>query len=164
VKVKDRVLKALRALEARRPHERITIADVARRAKVTWPTASRHLGGQRGLDALLERRPPPPPDTRERLLAASARCFAKNGYPATTLDDVALEAGLTKGAVYWHFQGKRDLLLAMMKEHVSPQQLEPALAVELLALSRDPDVRAALVTWSAEGVDLGAIAGRMLGG
>jgi len=46
----------------------------------------------------------------EALLNAAFRVFATRGYRATRLDDVAEEAGLTKGAIYYHFQGKEDLL------------------------------------------------------
>jgi AcrR family transcriptional regulator len=142
-RVKERVLRAARALEAKRGPT-FTIADVARAAKVTWPTAARHLGGPEGLDALLKRSRPPPPDTRGRLLEAAARCFVRDGYVATTLDGVATEAGLTKGAVYWHFDSKRSLLLALLRDHLPGRSIEPWLWIELFALARDPEIRAAL--------------------
>lgn len=42
----------------------------------------------------------------------------KNGYQATTLDEIASAAGFTKGAVYWHFPNKRALFLALVAESV----------------------------------------------
>ncbi len=45
--------------------------------------------------------------------------FAREGFHAATLDDVAAEAGLTKGAVYSNFAGKRDLFLALFEEQVT---------------------------------------------
>lgn len=140
--VRDRVLRVARSLAAKRPIGEITVADVARAAKVSWPTANRHLGGGKGLDALLARLPAPKRDTRGRLLAAAARCIARDGYLATSLDAVALEAGLTKGAVYWHFDTRRDLLLALVRE---PAPLEPGVLAELLAECRDGEVRAGLL-------------------
>jgi AcrR family transcriptional regulator len=46
----------------------------------------------------------------EALLNAAFRVFATRGYRATRLEEVAEEAGLTKGAIYYHFDGKEDLL------------------------------------------------------
>lgn len=44
------------------------------------------------------------------LLEAAFRVFATRGYRATRLEEVAEEAGMTKGAIYYHFDGKEDLL------------------------------------------------------
>lgn len=48
-----------------------------------------------------------PPDA---LLDAAFRVFAERGYRAARLDDVAAAAGVTKGAIYYYFDGKEDLL------------------------------------------------------
>lgn len=48
-----------------------------------------------------------PPDA---LLDAAFRVFAERGYRATRLDDVAAAVGVTKGAIYYYFEGKEDLL------------------------------------------------------
>lgn len=56
------------------------------------------------------------PDCRQRgappdaLLDAAFRVFAERGYRTTRLDDVAAAAGVTKGAIYYYFEGKEDLL------------------------------------------------------
>jgi len=55
---------------------------------------------------------------RERLLDAAATVFAERGYRAASVDDIAAAAGLTKGAVYWNFEGKEDLFLALIEERV----------------------------------------------
>ena len=52
--------------------------------------------------------------TRERLIDAAAKVFARKGFAATTLDEVAEEAGLTKGAVYSNFENKDDLVRAVL--------------------------------------------------
>jgi len=62
--------------------------------------------------------------TRERLLAAAARVYARAGFNGATLDDVAAEAGFTKGAVYGHFGSKENLLVALVDEHLADQIAE----------------------------------------
>jgi len=54
--------------------------------------------------------------TRARLLDAAARVYARRGFDGATLDEVAAEAGFTKGAVYSHFGSKENLLLALSEE------------------------------------------------
>lgn len=50
------------------------------------------------------------------LLAAARELFAQDGYAATSLDDVVAKAGLTKGALYHHFHGKRELFRAVYEQ------------------------------------------------
>ncbi len=52
-------------------------------------------------------------DTRTRLLDAAAEVYQKSGWEGTSLRGVAERAGVTTGAVYAHFEGKSDLLLAV---------------------------------------------------
>jgi AcrR family transcriptional regulator len=54
--------------------------------------------------------------TRRRLLDAAARVFARRGFAAASVEEIAQEAGLSTGAIYWHFEGKDDLFLAMAEE------------------------------------------------
>lgn len=54
--------------------------------------------------------------TRERLLEAARRVFAQRGFYGASLEAVAEEAGLTKGAVYSRFTSKADLFLAFQEE------------------------------------------------
>ena len=54
--------------------------------------------------------------TRGRLLAAAQRVFLKRGFHGASLEAVAEEAGLTKGAVYSRFESKADLFLAFQEE------------------------------------------------
>ena len=62
--------------------------------------------------------------TRRRLLDAAASVFARRGFAATSLDEVAEEAGFSKGAVYSNFSSKEDLFLAVLDEHVNRQMLD----------------------------------------
>jgi AcrR family transcriptional regulator len=52
--------------------------------------------------------------TREALLDAAASVFARRGYDAGTLEEIAEAAGFTTGAVYSNFGGKQDLFLAVL--------------------------------------------------
>lgn len=57
-------------------------------------------------------------ETRARLLDAAATVFARRGLTAASLDEIAEEAGLTKGAVYSNFESKDDLIEALLHERV----------------------------------------------
>ncbi len=58
--------------------------------------------------------------TREQLLDAAERVFRDRGVTRTSLAEVAAEAGVTRGAVYWHFRDKADLFAAMCQRATSP--------------------------------------------
>ena len=48
-------------------------------------------------------------ETRSLLIEAAIDCFASRGVSATSLSDIAEHAGMTRGAIYWHFKNKTDL-------------------------------------------------------
>ena len=54
--------------------------------------------------------------TRTRILASALALFAKKGYEHTTFTDIAARLKMTKGAVYWHFESKEALLMALVDE------------------------------------------------
>src|SRR5215207_94938 len=54
--------------------------------------------------------------TRGELLAAARKLFASRGFAATSLETVVSICGVTKGALYHHFDGKRDLFRAVFEE------------------------------------------------
>jgi TetR/AcrR family acrAB operon transcriptional repressor len=60
--------------------------------------------------------------TRHRLLDAAERLFHRDGVSATSLADIAREAGVTRGAIYWHFTDKADLFDAMMSRVILPME------------------------------------------
>lgn len=47
--------------------------------------------------------------TRENVLRAGLKMFSEKGFAATRLEDIAKEAGVTRGAIYWHFKDKLEL-------------------------------------------------------
>lgn len=58
--------------------------------------------------------------TKENILDISLMIFNKKGYSQTTLEDIVSELGLTRGAFYWHFKDKDDLLKQLIfREHSS---------------------------------------------
>jgi TetR/AcrR family fatty acid metabolism transcriptional regulator len=54
--------------------------------------------------------------TRNAILASCLKLFAKYGFSTTSIDDIARAAGITKGAVYWHFVNKEELFQAILEE------------------------------------------------
>src|SRR5271170_3177448 len=56
--------------------------------------------------------------TRQKLLAASKRIFAQDGFEAARLEDIAAGAGYTRGAFYAHFESKEDIFFALLEEWV----------------------------------------------
>src|SRR3984957_7397152 len=53
-------------------------------------------------------------ERREQLIAVALELFARRGYRATTMDDIAEAAGVTKPLVYQHFSSKRALYLELV--------------------------------------------------
>jgi TetR/AcrR family transcriptional regulator, acrAB operon repressor len=61
-------------------------------------------------------------ETRNRILDTAERVFLKRGVSRTSLDDIAEAAGVTRGAIYWHFKNKADLFEAMMERVSLPME------------------------------------------
>ena len=58
--------------------------------------------------------------TRELILDAAERVFHQRGVSRTSLQEIAKDAGLTRGAIYWHFENKGELFHAMMERVTLP--------------------------------------------
>jgi TetR/AcrR family acrAB operon transcriptional repressor len=71
--------------------------------------------------------------TREALLDAAEEVFLEKGVARTSLEQIARHAGMTRGAVYWHFKNKADLFQAMLNRVRMPFQ-------ELVAEIGDPSL------------------------
>lgn len=87
-------------------------------------------------------------DTRERLFAAAATVFVRSGIAGASIEDICLEAGLTRGALYSNFANKDELVMAMIDEHVDRSLDEVARLmtiasspVEYLQLLESPERR-----------------------
>jgi AcrR family transcriptional regulator len=79
---------------------------------------------------------------RDELLAAALRVFARRGYRQAGVDEIAAAAGYSKGALYWHFSGKEDLLLALLEERIDPPMREMVALLESAPPERDMSVEA----------------------
>ena len=64
--------------------------------------------------------------TRARLIDAAARVFARRGYQAASVEEIADEAGYSHGAVYSNFEGKADLFLAVFEDYMAERVRELA--------------------------------------
>ena len=58
--------------------------------------------------------------TRSHILDTAELVFEQRGVSGTSLAEIAKAAGLTRGAIYWHFQDKADLFNAMMERATLP--------------------------------------------
>jgi len=54
--------------------------------------------------------------TRRAILASAMDMFYEKGYSKTTFDEIAKRIGLTKGAVYWYFRNKPDIVAALIND------------------------------------------------
>lgn len=62
-------------------------------------------------------------ETRLQIIDAAEQCFHDKGVSRTTMADIASAAGVTRGAIYWHFENKTDVFQAMLDRLTQP--LEP---------------------------------------
>lgn len=60
---------------------------------------------------------------REEILEAALKCFSKRGYHDTRMDDIIKESGLSKGAIYWYFKGKRDIFIFLIEQHLEEDKI-----------------------------------------
>ena len=75
--------------------------------------------------------------TRQQILDAALKVFHQRGVTRTTLDQIAKAAGVTRGAVYWHFANKAELFFAM-REQISLPLLDKGHSLILAENLDDP--------------------------
>lgn len=90
--------------------------------------------------------------TRRTILSSAAKIFEEHGYQAATISQILSEAGVTKGALYFHFQSKEDLAQGVLAEQdqriVVPertskvQEISDVVMLHAYRLQTDPMVRA----------------------
>src|ERR1700684_4533370 len=74
---------------------------------------------------------------RPLLFAAARRVFLARGYHAATLEQIADEAGFSKGVVYSKFASKADMLPGLLEERIAERAGQNAAAARRLAVSGD---------------------------
>lgn len=85
--------------------------------------------------------------TRNKILSAAERMFYEKGVSNTTLEEVASEAGVTRGAIYWHFANKTDLFLALYESVPLPHEDMIAREIETEAIDTLAIVEGATGDW-----------------
>src|SRR5262245_17443620 len=61
-------------------------------------------------------------ETRTRILDAAESVFYERGVANASLEEIAVEAKVTRGAIYWHFKDKAELFDAMMQRVMLPAE------------------------------------------
>lgn len=69
---------------------------------------------------------------QDQILEAAMKIFIERGYENTTVDEIAKEAGLSKGSVYWYFKSKLDILFELADRCVSEGQMHVVSSAEKL--------------------------------
>ncbi|HXR10468.1 MAG TPA: TetR/AcrR family transcriptional regulator [Candidatus Acidoferrales bacterium] len=96
---------------------------------------ARHLSAPlpRRMKAVASRQQARTDATRRKLLVAAERIFARDGFEAARLEDIAGLAGYTRGAFYANFQSKEDIFFALLERWVGQRILE----VDVLLAQRE---------------------------
>src|SRR3954462_6954421 len=81
-------------------------------------------------------------EARDELLTAALRVFARRGYREAGVDEIAAEAGYSKGGLYWHFSGKEELLMALLEERIDAPLRERVALLASAPPERDMSVEA----------------------
>jgi len=123
---------AAAALFARKGYQATTMQDVAAAAGISKATLYRYVSGKAALrdlvaadipDSDLEAR-----DARARILDAALGLVSRQGFARTTLEEIAVAAGVSKSAIYWHFKGKEDLTAALIATYTPFPRIAALLA------------------------------------
>jgi TetR/AcrR family transcriptional regulator len=129
---RERIIQATKMLAEERPFDDITIEEIIKTAELSRPAFYYHFtDGKEELRAELVQRglldAKPLQDNRQAILEAAVRIFARSGVSAATLDDIAAEAGVTRGVLLWHFHTKDDLLMAIIKNCGPHSMIRPVI-------------------------------------
>jgi TetR/AcrR family transcriptional regulator len=127
-----RLIQAAQQLAKERPFDEITIEDIIKIAELSRSAFYYHFAGGKeelraelvGCGLLPET---PTQDTRQVVLEAALRVFARSGVSAATLDDIAAEANVSRGALCWHFHNKEELLSGIIKHYGPHSMLRPVI-------------------------------------
>ena len=60
-------------------------------------------------------------ETKRRILASAAKCFARHGFEGAAIDTIAEEAGFSRGAFYANFKTKEEVFLLLLREHIEAE-------------------------------------------
>ena len=108
--------------------------------------------------------------TRSNILKSAMKVFLKKGYSEASLKEIAKAAGYTRGALYWHFEDKREILAVLISKYHdrflykqdeilcssldSLQKISEIININFLALYRDKEFRDFIeLTWFKTEID-----------
>ena len=63
-------------------------------------------------------------ERRNQIFEAAIKVFTRLGYHKANVDDIAREAGLSKGGLYWHFKSKNEILVGILRRLLSHEETE----------------------------------------
>lgn len=84
-------------------------------------------------------------ETRHRILDVAERVFSERGVSRTSLADIAKAAGVTRGAIYWHFADKADLFCNMVARVTMPMESPPCQTDHCSAADPLASIRTAMI-------------------
>ncbi|HEY4243793.1 MAG TPA: TetR/AcrR family transcriptional regulator [Kofleriaceae bacterium] len=84
-------------------------------------------------------------DKRDRILAAAERVFARRGFFAARVSEIAKEAGVADGTIYLYFKSKDDLLISLFERRM--QEVNAALAAAIARVPAPEQLRAFVRTY-----------------
>jgi TetR/AcrR family transcriptional regulator, fatty acid metabolism regulator protein len=84
-------------------------------------------------------------DKRARILQAAERIFARHGFFAARVNEIAREAGVADGTIYLYFKSKDDLLISLFEQRMT--QVNAALTVAVAAVPPEAQLRAFIETY-----------------
>ncbi len=67
---------------------------------------------------MARKRPEEAEQTRKHILATAKELFVQKGYSATSIDDIRVKSGMSKGSIYYHFKSKESLFLKLLEENM----------------------------------------------
>src|SRR5882672_2012563 len=73
--------------------------------------------------------------SRREIITVAIDCFSRHGYQGTSIERIARAAGVTKGALYYHFKDKQDLLFGALDDRVGGFE---RVVVERVTSLKDP--------------------------
>ena len=100
--------------------------------------------------------------SRKRFLKAATTCFGRQGYYRTTMDDIAAESGLSKGALYWHFRSKKELFISLFQVMIGGIEQAWNAIADSPGLSATDKIRASIDLMRTEMGRFGPLLGVML--
>lgn len=129
---KERLIQAAMQLAQEQAFDEVTIDEIVKTAELSRPAFYYHfVGGKEELRSELVRRGVlsnvPVTDTKQAVIDAALRVFARSGVAGATLEDIATEAGVSRGALNWHFHSKDELLTAIIEHPIAHTPLRQAI-------------------------------------